>query len=226
MEEEIKKIIHSLGADVCGIASIERFADAPEGFAPTDIYADCKAVISFGIALSKGIFEVNPRLIYSHFNGDVVCGKVDEISFLASKRIEEQLGGNAVPIPCDGPNEYWEPENLTAKGMISMKHTAVLCGLGQLGKSSLLLNPIFGNRLTVGAILTDLELKSDELSENICIAGCTKCEDACPVRAIQNQQVNQKLCRPNTYGKTARGFGTVNCNQCRSVCPMRLGKQK
>ena len=37
MEEVIKKIITDLGASVCGISSVERFKDVPEGFSPIDI---------------------------------------------------------------------------------------------------------------------------------------------------------------------------------------------
>ena len=35
--KEIKEIMLSLGADLCGIASIERFADAPKGYHPLDV---------------------------------------------------------------------------------------------------------------------------------------------------------------------------------------------
>lgn len=222
-EEKIKQIIVTLGADVCGIGSIERFQSAPKGFSPIDLYQECQSVISFGVALPKGVMEVNPKLIYSHYNGAVICTKVDEIALLAAKEIERQFSCIAVPVPCDAPNEYWETENMTAKGMISMKHTAVLCGIGQLGKSTLLLNPKFGNLLVVGAILTNLKLESDEFCDSICIKGCTKCLDSCPTHAIENGSVNQKLCRLNTYGKTARGFDTVECNVCRRVCPMKYG---
>lgn len=223
-EKKIKSIIETLDADVCGIAAVERFSEAPQGFSPTDIYAECKSVIAFGAAIPKGALTSGPGLIYSHFNGSVICSRVDEIALFAAKKIEAEYGCTVVPLPCDAPNDYWEPDNLTAKGLISMKHTAVLCGLGQLGKSTLLLNPQFGNLLTVGAVLTNLSLESDELCENICIPRCRRCIEACPVQAIGEQHVDQKLCRPNTYGKTARGFDTVKCNCCRSVCPMRFGK--
>lgn len=211
-------------ADVCGIGAIERFGNAPKGFSPTDIYDKCKSVIAFGVALPRGLMQVEPRLLYGHFNGAVSCAKVDEIAFFGAKEIERRFGGTAVPVPCDEPNEYWEPENLTAKGVLSMKHAAVLCGIGQLGKSSLLLNPKFGNLLTIGVIFTDMELESDEPCENICMDGCSRCVDSCPVYAIENGSVRQERCRPNTYGKTARGFATVDCNKCRGVCPMRFGR--
>ena len=226
MKEPIRSIVKSLGADVCGIASIERFKDAPSGFAPTDIYKDCKSVIAFGVALPKGTLEINPRLVYSHFNGDVMFARVDGIALLAAKQLEETFDLHAVPLPCDAPNEYWDAENLTAKGLISMKHTAMMCGIGQLGKNTLLMNPTYGNRLCIGAILLNIALESDPVCENLCLPNCHLCEEHCPVRAIEQGKVNQKLCRQNTYGKTARGFDTVDCNICRTICPMKFGKNK
>ena len=68
----IREKILNLGADVCGFAGIERFTDAPKNFRPTDLYSDCKSVISVGIALPKGLFHAESRLIYGHFNADVV----------------------------------------------------------------------------------------------------------------------------------------------------------
>lgn len=222
MESKVKQVIFSYGADVCGISNIERFSLAPEGFSPRDIFEECRSVIVFGKALPKGLTKVDSRLIYAHYNS-FIRDEVDQIALRGAKFMEETFRAMAVPMPCDSPYEYWEKETLTGKGLISMKHAAALCGLGQLGKNSLLLNPKYGNLLTVGAIFTDLELQSDEQCENICIKGCTKCIDVCPAHAIQDGKVNQTLCRKNTYGKNERGFDTVNCNVCRTVCPRRYG---
>ena len=104
-----------------------------------------------------------------------------------------------------------------------MKHAAVQAGFGALGKNSLLLNSRYGNLLTVGAILTDMKIESDPLAESICIKGCDLCIRNCPVQALDGIGANQKSCRPNAYGKTERGFGTVECNKCRTVCPRRFG---
>lgn len=223
IENKIKDILLSRGADICGIASIDRFVDAPAGFSPRDVFSDCRSVIAFGVSMPKGLTKVSSRLIYGHFN-EGVCRTVDEIAFHSAKMIEQDHGRIALPLPCDGPYEYWEEANSLGKGLISMKHAAVLCGIGGIGKNTLLLNPQYGNLLTVGAILTDLDLESDVGCDNICIDGCTKCLDACPVNAIENGTVNQQRCRANAYGKTARGFDTVDCNLCRVVCPMRFGR--
>ncbi len=222
MENLIKQAIISYGADICGIANIDRFNEAPRGFSPIDLFAECKSVIVFGVALPKGITKVDSRLIYGHFNS-FICQRVDEISLRGAKTIEEKFKAITVPIPCDAPYDFWDKENMVGKGLISMKHAAVLSGIGEIGKNTLLINNKYGNLLTIGAILTDLDLQSDELSESICIKGCTKCLDNCPVYAIQNGIVNQKLCRTASYSKTERGFDTVECNRCRVVCPVRFG---
>lgn len=71
-KEVIRERILSLGVDVCGFGGVERFAEAPINFRPIDLYPDCKSVIAVGIALPKGLFRVESRLIYGHFNADVV----------------------------------------------------------------------------------------------------------------------------------------------------------
>lgn len=223
MNDIIKQLILSCGADVCGIAGIERFSDVPIGFSPCDIYKDCKSVITIGIAIPKGLTKVESRIIYGHFNGNS-CIEVDRVALKAAKELEKRFGCFAVPLPCDSPYEYWDSDTFTGRGLISMKHAAVFSGLGSLGKNTLLINPVYGNLLTIGAILTDLELESDELCSDLCINCCTRCLDSCPVHAIQNGSVNQKLCRNYAYGETERGFSTVECNRCRSVCPLKYGK--
>ena len=226
MKETIRQILLSLGADVCGFGALDRFEKAPAGFSPTDVWPECQTVIAFGVALPKGLLEAPGNLIYGHFNG-LSAGKIDRIGLEAARRIEVDYPAKVMPIPCDAPYDAWDAETMTGKGILSMRHAAVACGLGQIGKSSLLLNPTYGNRLTIGLLLTDLALPSDDLCESICIPGCTRCMDACPASAIQpDGTIQQWKCRPNTFGQNAKGFATVCCNTCRTVCPMRFGKPK
>nr|WP_320024218.1 epoxyqueuosine reductase [uncultured Acetobacterium sp.] len=222
MKEVIRKRVLELGADVCGFASVGRFVQAPEGFHPCDLYDDCKAVIVIGFALPKSLFEVKPDLLYGYFN-NLTIPKVDQLGMMTARIIEDAYGGTAVPVPCDAPYDYWDTEKMEGRGLISMKHAAINAGIGTLGKNTLLLDTKFGNRLTVGVILTNLELGSDDYAESICIEGCNLCIKNCPAQAIKEESVIQKLCRNNAYGKTARGFDTVVCNKCRTVCPMRFG---
>ena len=225
MEERIKEIFMKLGADLCGIAGADRFGDTPEGFRPADIYSECRSVVVFAKALPKGTAKVDPRIIYQHFNsmGPV---ELDRIAYNGAFEIEKEFGGIAVPLPSDGPYDSWDAEKLEGRGLISMKHAAVMAGIGSLGKNTLLMNRTYGNMISVGAVLTDMDLASDPFAEEFCMKSCRLCVESCPVNAIGGGTVSQYLCRTHAYGNNSRGFPVVNCNRCRVVCPLAFGAKK
>lgn len=223
MKEKIKKIIKKLGADICGIANVERFINTTPGFHPTDIYKDCKSVIVFAKCMPKGLAFVDPRIVYSKAT-DVNLNDIDHISYRASIEIEK-LGGIAVPLPSDSPYEYWDSDNMKGRGILSMRHAALLAGVGSMGKNTLIINEKYGNMINIGAVLTNLDLESDPLSKEMCIAGCHLCIDNCPQKALDGLTVNQKLCREFTYTNNKRGFGVCNCNKCRVICPRAFGEK-
>ena len=223
MEERIKGIIKGLGADLCGIANVERFSEAPLGFHPTDLYKDCKSVVVFAKAMPKGLAYVNPRNLYLKAN-DLNLSELDRISFLASLEIEK-LGAIAVPLPSDSTYEYCDSENLEGRGLLSMRHAALLAGIGSMGKNTLIINKKFGNLINIGAVLTNLDLQSDPFSEEVCIENCRICLEKCPQNALNGLTVKQKSCREFAYGKNQRGFDICNCNNCRIACPRSLGER-
>ena len=62
---EIKELFFSKGADLCGIAPIDRFSDAPEGFHPTDVLPTCKSVISFALSFPAGVLACKNTIPYT-----------------------------------------------------------------------------------------------------------------------------------------------------------------
>ena len=46
-KKEIKERLYELGADLCGIAGVDRFGEAPEGYHPLDVLPSCQSVIVF-----------------------------------------------------------------------------------------------------------------------------------------------------------------------------------
>jgi len=126
---------------------------------------------------------------------------------------------------------------------IPLKTTAIASGLGQTGKSTLLVNPDYGPRLGLMAIITSADLEIDEpFTDDLC-GDCIKCIDACPTKALTPYQIDIKRCL--TYavenpGKTdlpcdVRDLEeklitrpTINsyieCYICAEVCP--VGEQK
>lgn len=223
MKDRVKAIFREAGADLCGVANVEAFAGTPEGFRPTDIYPACRSVVVFAKPVPKGTTVVSPRIVYQHFN-ELGPHEIDRIAYQAANRIEAELDGAlVVPIPADGPYDYWVADKKEGRGILSMKHAAVLAGLGVLGKSTLLLNATYGNMLCIGAVLTNLDLPSDPPAENICPDHCRICINGCPVGAISEHGVDQLLCREHTYTTNSRGFAVVNCNRCRAGCPRVFG---
>jgi len=220
MEDRIKNIFSNLGSDLCKIANVERFKDSPSGFHPTDIYKECKSVIVFAKRIPKGLSYVSPRLSYVK-TIDIITNELDKIGCLASLEIEK-LGGIAAPMPSDAPYEYCSA-TMEGHGLLSMRHAALLAGIGSMGKNTLIISKEYGNMINLGAVLTNLDLKSDPLVDNLCTPGCHLCLDHCPQKALDGQSANQKLCRNYTYIQNEKGHSLCNCNTCRVICPKSLG---
>jgi epoxyqueuosine reductase len=222
--DEIKKIAMDLGADRCGIANVERFIDAPDGFKPTDIYKECKSVVAFIKKMpSDIIFSDNP-IPYTHV-ADLLYKEIDRIGLLLAYAIEDK-NIHVVPVPCDTPYLFWDSERNHGQGILSMRHTGYLAGLGILGRNTLLINEELGNLIYIGAILTNQRLEPDPIiTDFTCPPNCKKCLRICPQNALDGITVNQYLCRQISIIETGRGFEVYNCNKCRKICPYINGKR-
>lgn len=221
-EPEIKDIAKNLGADLCGIASSDRFNSAPAGFKPLDIFPDCKSVIVFAKRVPSGSLYADSCIPYTYIS-EVVTRTVDLLTTNLCLILED-LEIGTVPIPSDDPSDYWEVGNQYARGILSLRHAGYLAGLGALGKNTLLVNEDYGNMIQLGAVLADIKLKSDPIIEyNPCLNECRLCIDSCPQKALNGETVDQKLCRVLSNFRNKRGFILKNCHKCRSICPHSLG---
>lgn len=222
IEETIKSLARDLGADLCGIAPVERFRDAPAGFRPTDVFPQAKSVVALARRFPEGPFHSRSLIPYTAAN-DVILQEITRITILLCAGIEAETGARAVPVPSE-PYEYWDAENREGKGLLSLKHAAWLAGLGVITANSLLTNDRYGNRLCLGAALLDVELEGDGVADyRFNCDSCRLCTDTCPAHAIRDRMVTQKLCRSHCEGKTAKGYPLYVCNTCRRICPNGAG---
>ncbi|GIM28460.1 hypothetical protein CPJCM30710_11260 [Clostridium polyendosporum] len=143
---------------------------------------------------------------------------LDNISIQLTLNIESE-GYKAIPIPSDEPYEYWDSQNRHGRGILSLKHLAQASGIGWIGKNTLLINQRYGNRLYLGAILTNAELTEDDLVKNLCPKSRNICLKSCPQSALDGITVNQKKCREICAPVTDGGGIVYSCNICRKVCP-------
>lgn len=219
---EAKAIAFELGADLCGIAAVDRFSLAPKGFHPNDISPACRSVLVFAKKLPTGSLFASSCIPYTYVNR-LITEEVDRLTLVLSRRIES-LGVMNVPIPSDDPSEHWEPDRSYARGVISLRHAGHLAGLGVLGKSSLLINDNLGNMIQLGALLLGEELASDPIATyQVCPEGCRLCIQSCPPAALDGITVNQQACRPLSNYRNERGFVLKKCWACRKVCPNHAG---
>lgn len=194
LSEEMKTFAYSQGAHLVGVASVDRFDQAPPGHRPEDILAQARSVVVCAKRIPNGALA-GPATCY-HQAMSVLHAELDRIAGEVALFLERD-GGLAVPVPSDEPYRHWESETLYGRGDLSHKHAAQAAGLGRLGKNSLLITPQFGNRVHLVSIVTSAELAADEmLQKELCPQGCSLCITACPAGAIgPGQVVNQKLCR-------------------------------
>jgi epoxyqueuosine reductase len=73
--------------------------------------------------------------------------------------------------------------------ILPLKLAAIRAGLGWQGKHSLLISRQYGTFLALGGILTDADLELNQEEEPNRCRTCTRCQEACPVGALEQAHV-------------------------------------
>lgn len=217
----VKEILFSLGADLCGIASIDRFVDAPEGYHPLDVMPSCKSVISFGCRFPVGALDCQTPVIYTRIRNSITA-KMDRIALDLCIEMEKH---KAVCVPIPTNESEWDNKTGRWRSVISQKHAAQAAGLGTIGRHSLLITPEYGSMIWLGAVLCNLDLEPDEMKENIC-NNCNLCVNACPVNALEHEEIKQDVCWNHAFGDDEdKQVWVISCHKCRDICPYNLGRE-
>jgi epoxyqueuosine reductase len=223
--ERVKAGIHSLGADLVGVAD----TDPLKGLHldPPDLLQPFTRAISIAVRLPAAVFEGiidKPTPLYSSIYA-TANRILDEISFKAADLLQAD-GYRSLPIPAsqvlDRTDWY---------GAISHKAVGRMAGLGWQGKSLLLVSPLYGPRIRLATVLTDAPLTTDKPIANRC-GECTLCMDACPVGAIKGisteahyQNREEALyfsrCAEKLVGEFSAmpSIGAAICGICIKACP-------
>lgn len=215
-KKTVKELAMFLGADLVGIAAIDRFIDSPVGHSPKDKLPVCKSVIVLGCTFPRETLNKDTVSYTTVRNG--MIEKLDSMTeALATKLKKNKVNSKAIKSASgrfiDG-GFY---------GTISLKHAAELAGLGVIGRNCLLCNEKYGNLVWLGAVLTDLALESDPLAEYDFCNECSLCVYICPSSAIDGKKnIDQNACRRTCYIVT-KSILDLKCWKCREICPYKFG---
>jgi epoxyqueuosine reductase QueG len=131
-KENIRNICKKAGAVLVGISSADQFSQAPQGFRPVDILSTCKSVLVLCIEFPKDSFESSAAYTSTR---NKLMEKMDKMTIEVSEKIQK-LGFDSVAIESSNAKEY----DGRYRGRLSLKHAAVLAGLGKMGINTLVVN--------------------------------------------------------------------------------------
>ena len=219
--EKVKEIMFSLGADLCGIASIDRFGDAPKGYHPLDVLPTCESVISFGCRFPIGTLICKSAIPYTRVRNSITP-KMDAIALDFCIEMEKN---QIVCVPIPTNEDQWDKNTGIFRSIVSQKHAAQAAGLGTIGRHSLLITPEFGSMVWLGTVLCEQGFEPDEMKEPLC-NNCNLCVEICPVNALEKWEIKQQSCWEFAFGDNEEEkVWEISCHKCRDICPYNLGYQ-
>ena len=235
----LKQMAIEKGADLVGIASINRFKALPPNANPSFIQTNAKSVIVLGFQIPRGALRgIEEDTAWNTMAGDHPGGYTlytVEVTYNVSKMLEDD-GWEAVPLwrhnyEMRNQGVRVHPDKPEPDVIVDMDFAAHAAGLGHMGKNKLFLTPEFGPRQVFTAILTDTEFEPDKISKQEVCDGCDECVRACPAKALDaNKFTETRLCEGTTRWHSLHIESCQKCktgvlDSCYSIGgePMRIG---
>lgn len=177
MSDEIKRIAKFFGADLCGITDLDdrwlyasRVDARDMSEAPNDLPAGMDSVIVMGHQMDEELVATYPSALAGAATGREYSHEAAIVMQLAA--YIRNLGYEAVA-------------SMNDTGLVIPY--AIKAGLGEYARNQMVITPEFGPRLRFSKIFTNLPLAHD-LPQPLGVRAfcdiCTKCADACPVKAL------------------------------------------
>lgn len=201
--EMVRKMAIEAGFDLCGIANIERFKDAPHDLHPATIFPEVRSVIVCAKRISRGSMRgIEEGTYWPNYNM-FSYGRLNSTNGIRLWHLckgIEKAGWEAMPLHVGAtvaefegkPRSRSNPYN----GMDVQLHirlAAAAAGLGEPGWSKVFLTPQFGARQRFIIALTDAPLEPDPLYKDKLCTRCMRCVRDCPAGALGGQRVSVQI---------------------------------
>lgn len=224
MSAEIKRIARFFGADLCGITDLDtrwlyesRVDTRDLSAAPNDLPHGLTHVIVLGHEMEQDLVATYPSALAGAATGREYSHEAAVVMQLAA--YIRNLG-------------YEATASMNDTGLVIP--FAVKAGLGEYARNQMVITPEYGPRLRFSKIFTNLPLTEDTPKPKGVRAFCdicTKCADACPVKALPYGPPEVSGTTPSAIkgvrkwtSDAAKCFGfwaklSSDCAICMRVCP-------
>lgn len=239
-KEELTIFIKSealrLGFDICGIAKAEAVTDdavqeykqwigkgchatmhylernCDKRFNPTMLVEGCKSIIC--VAMNYA-----PK---QHIEGIADYAQGQDYHKIVKERLYRLL--QSINSVCTSQGRAF-----CDSAPVLERYWAVKAGIGFIGRNRQLIIPGKGSNFFLGELLIDIELCYDAPCERDFCGNCSKCIDACPGKALNEEGMDARKCLsyltiehrdelPENIGEKM-GNCFYGCDRCQAVCP-------
>lgn len=239
--EQIKRVAHEVGFDLCGVAKCAIFERdrtfleewIGEGYASslnylkrniecradaTQLVEGAKSVVVCAVAyknpISDGYPDDHRAKVASYACTTDYHTTIKQMLFEMCARLKEI-------------NPDFSARCFVDSAPIFEKRYAVEAGLGWIGRQSLLITPEYGSFVLLGEIVMTAECnRYDTPYKGAGCGECRRCVDACPNGAVKERHIDTSRCiscatvecRNDESGCDLHGW-IFGCDECQTVCP-------
>ncbi len=220
LTEKMVQKAKSLGATIAGITNVESLRGSPSH----QIYP--KIGMNLKVNWQDAKYDVKPDEVA--WPADAVSVVVIGVEHHAAKPELDWWDGKGTPgnrilIQINNKLSEWIENTFSiktyklpyfvSKGGIFLKDTAVIAGLGCIGKNNLVITPGYGPRIRFRALLLNRRAEvTGPLEFNPC-KGCEQpCRKACPVKAFQNTVYSTDALGQSLLPGINGTYDRVTCN--------------
>ena len=191
LSERVKAKAREEGADLVGIAPVERFQNAPLMMSPQGHMPEAKCVVVFAVHHLDAAIELGGEPTAHDFGpyatqSSTMNPRLDSIAFRLARLLEEASRA-ALPMPVTNIWRYRPYKSIGQSFAPDLVHryAAVAAGLGEIGWNGLFLSPEFGPRQRISAVITNAELDPSPMYEGPSLCDrCMLCVKVCPTQAL------------------------------------------
>jgi len=194
LTDEIKKYAIERGADLVGVAPVERFKNAPLRMSPKGHLPTAKSVVVFAVHHLDSAVELGGEPTPHDFGpygtqSSAMNPLLDSIALNMARFIEAE-GFDAIPMPVTNIWRYSPYKDIKESFAPDLVHryAAVAAGLGEIGWSNLFLSPQYGPRQRINSVITDADLYPTPMYDGDPLCDrCMECVKACPSGALKKE---------------------------------------